>query len=89
MWMVNIAVKTTIEKIVDWLRGAENKRIDDWLENDEESYIKMNKFLNNCAASGWTEINQSPFDYADPETIKLSEELYKAATSHFGGAKVD
>lgn len=87
--MVSLAVKTTIERIMDWLRGAENKRIDDWLENDEESYVKMNTFLNNCAAGGWTETTESPFDFADPETLKLSEELYDSATKHFGGVKVD
>lgn len=85
--MVSSAVKTTIEKIVDWLRGVENQRIDDWLENDEESYFKMNTFLNNCAASGWTETKDSPFDFADPQTIKISEELYAAATKYFGGEK--
>jgi hypothetical protein len=85
--VVSVAVKTTIEKIVDWLRGVENQRIDDWLENDEESYIKMNKFLNNCAASGWMDAKDSPFDFADKKTVQLSEELYIAATKYFGGGK--
>lgn len=85
--MVNPTIKTTIDKIIGWLCGEENERIDDWLTNDEESYSKMNEFFNKCAACGWINLKDSPFEFADDSAIQLSKQLYQSATAYFGGGK--
>lgn len=85
--MTDEAVKTTFKRIIAWMTGEENQRIDDWLENDNESYCGVLKFVNECAASGWNSLDVSPFDYASNDTIKLAINLYKSANKFFGGDK--
>lgn len=82
--MVNTAIKSTIDKIVDWLRGEENKRIDDWLTNDEKAYFQMIEFLDKCCEKGWKDVNLSPFEFVNEQSLRLAEELYKSAMTYFG-----
>ncbi len=85
--MVDEAVKTTFKRIIAWMTGEENQRIDDWLESDKESYLGVLKFVNECAASGWNNLEVSPFNYASNDSMKLAIDLYKNANKFFGGGR--
>ena len=81
------AVKATMQRIVAWLSGETNKRINDWVNADDESFRKIVKFMDICASRGWVDLADSPFDYADDEAVEISRNLYEKATKHFGGGK--
>lgn len=81
--LVNPVIKATIDKIVDWLRGETNKRIDDWLTNDEKAYFQMIEFFDSCCEKGWKDVNLSPFEFANEQSQKLAEELYESAMNYF------
>lgn len=84
--MVNEAVKVTFERIVDWMRGEENSRIDDWLTAEDDSFKGVISVINNCAANGWISSQDPMFKFADTETIKQATVLYEKANLFFGGA---
>ena len=81
------AVKATMQRIVAWLSGETNKRINDWVNADEESFRKIVKFMDICASQGWVYLADSPLEYANDEAVEIAEELYKNATKYFGGGK--
>lgn len=81
------AVKATMQRIVAWLSGETNKRINDWVNADDYSYQKIIEFMNRCAENGWVNVADSPFDYTDDQAVEIAEELYKNATKYFGGGK--
>lgn len=85
--MDNEAVKSTVHKIVDWLAGEPNKRILDWVNEDEESYKKIIEFMDRCASNGWVDLKVSPFEHATPEAVEIAESLYQRAMKYFGGGK--
>lgn len=80
-------VKATIHKIVSWLSGETNDRINSWVDADEESFKNIIKFMDNCASNGWDDLKVSPLDYATPETVEIANGLYERAINHFGGGK--
>lgn len=80
-------VKATIQKIVNWLSGESNERINEWVNDDEESFQNILRLMDICATRGWKDLKLSPLEFADEEAWNLSRELYTKATKFFGGGK--
>ena len=80
-------VKATIHKIVDWLAGEKNQKINDWVNADEESFKEIIEFMDQCASNGWTDLKVSPFEHATPSSVEIANALYKKAVKHFAGGK--
>lgn len=78
-------VKATIHKIVAWLSGETNNRINDWVNADEESFKNIVKFMDMCASNGWNDLKVSPFEHATAESVEIAETLYEKAMKYFGG----
>lgn len=80
-------IKATIHKIVAWLSGETNERINEWVNDDEESFQQIIKFMDICATNGWMDLKESPFEFADDTAVDIAKELYDKAMKHFGGGK--
>lgn len=85
--MEDKAVKAIMQRIVSWLAGETNHRINEWVNEDEESYQKIIEFMNRCAENGWVNVTDSPFNYTDEEAVEIANTLYEKATIFFGGGK--
>lgn len=79
------AIKGTIAKIVEWLRGDQNDRINKWVNADDESYKDIIRFMDICATRGWIDPNVSPFEFANDEAWEIAGRLYEKANEFFGG----
>jgi hypothetical protein len=80
-------VKQTIDKIVDFYLGIDqeiNPRINDWLNNDEQSLYKVMKLFVLLSYNGWT-IKEPIANYEDEDTERLSLEIFEEAMSYFKG----
>lgn len=80
-------VKATIQKIVDWLSGETNERINEWAIADDESFQNILRLMDICATRGWKDLKLSPLEFADEEAWNISRELYAKAMKLFGGGK--
>lgn len=80
-------VKATINKIMLWLAGEKNQKINDWVNADDESFKKIIEFTDICATNGWMDMKESPFDFADDKAVDIAKTLYASAMKHFGGSK--
>lgn len=79
------AVKGTMQKIVDWLCGDTNDRINKWVNADEDSFNDIVRFMDICASEGWCDIKVSPFEFATDEAWEIAKRLYEKANTFFGG----
>ncbi|MBP1083485.1 hypothetical protein ACFFJQ_06855 [Bacillus capparidis] len=85
------SVKQTIDKVINYIMGKQqdmNRKIDVWLNHDEESLIKLMKLLSIFWENGWRNLDHSVSNFEDEETDKLSLEIYERAMSYFKGNKV-
>ncbi len=80
-------VDQTIEKIIDFYRAIEqpiNRKIDEWLNSDQDS---LDKFMTLClelSQNGWT-LHEPISNYQNEKTENLSEDVYKRAMAFFKG----
>lgn len=80
-------VKATIQKIVSWLSGEPNERINEWVNEDETSFQNILTLMDICATRGWRDLKLSPLEFADDKAWELARTLYTAATKFFGGGR--
>lgn len=79
------AIKATMQKIVEWLRGDTNDRINKWVNADEPSFQDIVRFMDICASNGWTDPKVSPLEFANEEAKTIAKRLYEKANKFFGG----
>ena len=81
---MNPSVEATIDKIVQWMRGEPNERIDLWLDRDESSFTSINWLFAHCAANGWVKLEDKPLQFADVEGQRIAVMIYERANNFFG-----
>jgi hypothetical protein len=79
------AVNQTMDKIVDFYRGAteSNSKIEEWLKHDEESIQKFNKLLVLFWNNGWRDFTDPVANFENDETDRLSKEIFERAMNFY------
>lgn len=75
-------LNATFEKLQGWLQGEPNPAIDEWLEDDFESYEKFAWLYSECARLGWTDPSTPMLKYADDEVKLVAEQLWRSAMAY-------
>ena len=75
----------TIDKIILFMNGEDlsNSKIQDWLNNDDQSMTIVLELIVMLSKNGWTDCKEPIANYETVETYKLSKEIYERAMSYF------
>lgn len=76
----------TVDKIINFYAGVEqdmNKKINEWLNEDEPATKMIMKLCVELAKNGWKNPKDPTANYEDINTFKLSTEIYERAMSYF------
>lgn len=77
---MNNAVVQTVKKVVAYMCGQENQKIDDWLRNDESSIETIIKMMQILWDQGWKPGEE--FSIEGKLANGLANEIYNRAMSY-------
>lgn len=82
-WESANAQDKTIQKALYVYCGWQsNQKINDWLENDNESLMLLHDWTVELAKNGWTSIYADHREYENEKTNEMKKEFYKKAIEY-------
>jgi hypothetical protein len=84
------SINQTIEKIMNYFAGIEqamNKKIENWLNHDNESLdMIVNQLFIELWNNGWTDFGKPIDNYESQKTNTLCSTIFQRAMSYFKGS---
>ena len=75
----NIALMKMVHQMCGWQHNA---KLNDWLCNEDDSLMLFDKWMIVLARNGWIDIYADFRRFANDESIKMGQELYKRAVMY-------
>lgn len=75
----NITLMKMVHQICGW---QQNDKLNEWLCSDVDSLMLFDEWMIVLAKNGWKDIFEDFRQYANDESIKMGQELYKRAVMY-------
>jgi len=82
-WKSESSENKTLMKMVHQICGwQQNLKLNDWLCNEDDSLMLFDDWMIVLHKNGWVDIYEDHRKYANDESIKMGQELYKRAVAY-------